>query len=130
MILQSRSEMSVREELDTLATAIQSALRNKKLLVKIVIKNRSIKTITHLLEGRNLIKIKSIKGDKYELLVTANDFCLMNGKVIKAKDVMEFSRKVFPHISGILIISTPKGIMSHEDAHEKNVGGKILLGAY
>lgn len=122
--------MSARDELNILAKAIQSALRNKNPLVKIVIKNNTIKKITHLLEARNLIKIKSIRGVKFELLVTANDLCLMNGKIVKAKDLLEFSRKVLPHISGILIITTPQGIMSHEDAHEKNVGGRILLAAY
>jgi small subunit ribosomal protein S8 len=46
---------------------------------------------------------------------------------VKAKDYAKWESRYLPAVGvGILVISTPKGVMSHSDAQEKNLGGRLL----
>nr|UNJ15810.1 ribosomal protein S8 [Cyanidioschyzonaceae sp. 2] len=36
----------------------------------------------------------------------------------------------FPKVLGVLIVSTPKGVMTHHKARELKVGGEVLCGVY
>jgi small subunit ribosomal protein S8 len=46
---------------------------------------------------------------------------------LKAKDFERWEKRFLPSRSlGLLIVSTPKGTMTHEAAKEQNLGGKIL----
>ena len=50
---------------------------------------------------------------------------------IKNNDFEKFERRYLPAKDlGILIISTPKGIMTHYDAKSKKTGGKLLAYCY
>ena len=46
---------------------------------------------------------------------------------IKLRDYAKWESRYLPAVGvGILIVSTPKGVMSHADAEEKNLGGRLL----
>jgi small subunit ribosomal protein S8 len=46
---------------------------------------------------------------------------------VKSKDYAKWESRYLPAVGvGILVISTPKGVMSHSDAQEKNLGGRLL----
>jgi len=46
---------------------------------------------------------------------------------VKAKDFARWESRYLPAVGvGILIISTPKGVVSHTEAQEQNVGGRLL----
>lgn len=46
---------------------------------------------------------------------------------VKAKDYAKWESRYLPAVGvGILVVSTPKGVMSHSDAQEKNLGGRLL----
>ena len=50
---------------------------------------------------------------------------------VKASEYRKFEKRFLPaHGFGFLIVSTNKGIMTHEDAQEKNLGGKLLAYVY
>ena len=50
---------------------------------------------------------------------------------VKNKEFEKFERRFLPAKGlGILIVSTPKGIMTHYDAKSKNIGGKLLAYCY
>ena len=50
---------------------------------------------------------------------------------IKQDDFEKFEKRHLPAKDfGILIISTPKGIMTHNEAKEKKIGGKLLAYCY
>ncbi|MBI2656014.1 30S ribosomal protein S8 [Candidatus Woesearchaeota archaeon] len=50
---------------------------------------------------------------------------------VKNKEFEKFERRYLPAKGlGILIVSTPKGIMTHYDAKSKNMGGKLLAYCY
>ena len=50
---------------------------------------------------------------------------------IKTNEFEKFERRYLPAKGlGILLVSTPKGIMTHYDAKSKNTGGKLLAYCY
>lgn len=47
------------------------------------------------------------------------------------RDIEKFEKRYLPASGfGILIISTPKGVMTNEEAREKKIGGKLLAYCY
>ncbi|MGP3666978.1 MAG: 30S ribosomal protein S8 [Candidatus Bathyarchaeota archaeon] len=50
---------------------------------------------------------------------------------VKIKEI-EFFKKMFlpARDVGILVLSTPQGVMSHKDALQKHIGGKLLVYVY
>ena len=50
---------------------------------------------------------------------------------VKVDEFEEWERKFLPSREvGILVISTPKGVLSHRDAMEKRIGGRLLAFVY
>ena len=50
---------------------------------------------------------------------------------VKSIDFEKFERRFLPAKDfGILLVSTPKGIMTHHDAKSKKTGGKLLAYCY
>ena len=50
---------------------------------------------------------------------------------MKIKDMEKWAKRFLPGRNiGTLIISTPKGVMTHETAQDQNLGGKILAYVY
>lgn len=50
---------------------------------------------------------------------------------IKADEFQKFEKRYLPAAGvGILIISTPEGIMTHEIAREKGIGGRLIAYCY
>jgi small subunit ribosomal protein S8 len=50
---------------------------------------------------------------------------------VRVDDFEEWEKKVLPSREvGMMIISTPKGVVSHKEAKEKHFGGKLLAFVY
>ncbi len=50
---------------------------------------------------------------------------------VKWRDIEKWEQKILPARDvGILIISTPQGVMSHREAREKRIGGVLLAYVY
>jgi small subunit ribosomal protein S8 len=50
---------------------------------------------------------------------------------VKANGFTKFEKRYLPAQGfGVLVVSTPKGIMTHEAAKEQNLGGKLLAYCY
>lgn len=63
-----------------------------------------------------------------ELLGRINDCkALTHRKDIKARDVEAYRLQTLPtHQWGYVVITTPDGVLDHEEAIKKNVGGQVL----
>jgi small subunit ribosomal protein S8 len=47
--------------------------------------------------------------------------------MVKTKDLEKYTKRYLPSKNlGILIVSTSRGIMTHQTAQEKNIGGSLL----
>jgi len=50
---------------------------------------------------------------------------------VRIEEIEDWEKKFLPSREvGILVISTPKGIISHREAKEKHVGGKLIAFVY
>jgi small subunit ribosomal protein S8 len=50
---------------------------------------------------------------------------------VKVDEFEEWEKKFLPSREvGILVISTPNGVLSHKEAKEKNIGGRLLAYIY
>ena len=50
---------------------------------------------------------------------------------VKVKEIEEFEKRYLPAKDmGVLIISTPYGVLSHKEAIQKHTGGKLLAYVY
>lgn len=69
---------------------------------------------------------------KIEVLGNINDIGVIKPRFSVQKDTYEkFEKRFLPAKDfGLLIISTPKGIMTHVEAKKLNIGGKLLAYCY
>jgi small subunit ribosomal protein S8 len=50
---------------------------------------------------------------------------------VKVDEIEDWEKKFLPSREvGLLIISTPKGVLSHKEAKEKGIGGRLLAYVY
>ncbi|MFP4116629.1 MAG: 30S ribosomal protein S8 [Candidatus Aenigmatarchaeota archaeon] len=79
-------------------------------------------------------KIEDNRGDKFriELLGTINDCNAIRPRFSVKKDEYEdWEKRYLPAKGmGFLIVSTSRGIMTHEEAKSKGIGGKLVAYVY
>ncbi len=50
---------------------------------------------------------------------------------VKFSQITEFEKKYLPAVNfGILVLTTPEGVMSQVEAHDKGIGGRLLAYVY
>lgn len=79
-------------------------------------------------------KIEDGRGGKFlvQLLGRINKTAVIRPRFpIKVTQVIDFEKKYLPAIGfGILVLSTPKGVMSQIEATELHTGGRLLAYVY
>ena len=126
---------------DPLANVMSKLVSFEKVGKKEVLVSPSsklIKKILDILNDHNYIgKYKTTKYNWGELITIPLLSKINNCGVIKPrfsvkKDNFEkFEKRFFPARDfGIIIVSTSKGIMTHKEAIEKKIGGKLLAYIY
>lgn len=126
---------------DTLSNALSNVLVDEKLgRPESTIKPSSkvIKKVLEIMkENRyvgNFEETKNAKGSilKLNLLGNINKCGVIKPRYIVKKDQFEKfeERYLLAKDMGILIVSTPAGIITHTEAKKKNIGGKLLAYCY
>ena len=126
---------------DTLSNALSNVLMDEKLgRSESTIKPSSkvIKKVLEIMkENRyvgNFEETKNAKGSvlKLNLLGNINKCGVIKPRYIVKKDQFEKfeERYLLAKDMGILIVSTPAGIITHTEAKKKNTGGKLLAYCY
>ena len=126
---------------DTLSNALSNVLMDEKLgRPESTIKPSSkvIKKVLEIMkENRyvgNFEETKNAKGSilKLNLLGNINKCGVIKPRYLVKKDQFEKfeERYLLAKDMGILIVSTPAGIITHTEAKKKNVGGKLLAYCY
>ncbi len=79
-------------------------------------------------------RIEDNRGGKFriELLGSINDCNAIRPRFsVKKDDFEEWEKRYLPAKGmGVLIVSTPSGIMTHEEAKSKGIGGKLVAYVY
>lgn len=126
---------------DTLSNALSNVLMDEKLgRPESAIKPSSkvIKKVLEIMkENRyvgNFEETKNAKGSilKLNLLGNINKCGVIKPRYIVKKDQFEKfeERYLLAKDMGILIVSTPAGIITHIEAKKKNIGGRLLAYCY
>jgi len=126
---------------DPLANALSNILNQEKIGRKECFINPVSKTIKKVLEVFNsegylgtYNEIKDGKGNilQVNLLGNINNCNVIKPRFsIKANNFEKFEKKYLPAKNfGILVVSTPKGIMTHNHAKEIKTGGVLVAYCY
>ena len=126
---------------DPLANALSSILNDEKIGKHESMTAPSSKIIRKVLEVikdngyiGDFEEIKNGRGDsiKINLLGNINKCGVIKPRYsIKNDQFEKFEKRyLLARGMGILILSTPAGIMSHNDAKEKQIGGRLLAYCY
>ena len=122
---------------DTLANALSSILNDEKIGRNLSNVRPSSKTIKKVLEimknGRYIGDFEQVEDGrgnsiKVNLLGNINKCGVIKPRYSVKKDQFEKFEKryLLAREMGILIVSTPLGIMPHSEAKKKKIGGKLL----
>lgn len=126
---------------DTLAMALSSVLNSEKLSradVVIFPDSKIIKEVLTVMNKHGYVgkyeEIKDSKGNrlKIHLLSKINNCNAIKPRFsVMLSEYDKFEKRFLPAKDfGILVISTNKGIMTHLEAKEKKLGGKLLAYCY
>ena len=117
---------------DTL-NQIMNALKARKSTVKV--KRHSQFLLEVLAIGKIKGYIKNYSVDKGELVIDIGHMTKCQAVkpryMIQAKDIQKYVQRYLPARGmGVLVISTSKGLMTHQTAEEKKVGGSVIAYFY
>jgi small subunit ribosomal protein S8 len=126
---------------DTLANALSHILNCEKIgKTECTIKNVSkvIKTTVEILKKHGYLgKITSTKDARGETMIIELKGTINNCGAIKPRfpvtmgDYEKFEKRYLPAKDfGIMIVSTPKGMMIQDEAVKQNLGGKLIAYCY
>lgn len=126
---------------DPLANALSKMLNYEKIGKSSVLVHPSsilLKKILTILQREGYIGetkvITESKGGVLEvqLLGKINKCCTIKPRfAIKLTDYEKFEKRYLPADGvGILIVSTPKGVMTHEEAKQQHIGARLIAYCY
>ncbi len=126
---------------DTIANTLSSVINHEKIGRKEVIVNPLSKTLRRILKIMQDNKylggfeeITPARGGsaKVYLIGAINNCGVIKPRFsVQTTEYEKFEKRYLPAKGiGILIVSTSKGIMTHEEAKQKNIGGRLLSYCY
>jgi len=122
---------------DIIADALNELMNAKRARKEVVIVDRFSKLLLRILKiGKNLGYIEDYKTNDTRLEIKFTDK-LNQCRVIKPRfnvtkqGIDKYLRRYLPaRDMGAIIISTDKGLMTHQNAIEKNIGGALIAYFY
>lgn len=126
---------------DTLANALSKIIdyeKTGKKELEISPTSKVIKKVLNIMNDNNYAGkytlLKTTKGEilKLDLLGKINKCGVIKPRFsVKKEGFEKYEKRFLPAQNfGLLIVSTPQGIMTHEEARKKGLGGKLLAFVY
>jgi len=130
--------MSLNDPLANALSKILSIIKIGKLECTIKPISKLVQTVFDIMKNRNYIEsyeiIEDGKGNFIKLKLTGNiNKCgvIKPRFSVKNKDFEKYEKRfLLAKDFGILIVSTTNGIMTHTEAKEKNLGGRLIAYCY
>ena len=114
---------------------IKNAKRSRKENVKINRVSNLFIEILKIMKQKGAIKKYKIDSDEKSVLVTLGD--ITECKAVKPRystdknNIEKYRRRYLPSRKiGVVIISTNKGLLTHEEAQQENIGGSVIAYFY
>lgn len=126
--------MPATNVLSNLFASLQNAeLRNKKDCMVIPASKLASEVLRVLQKKRYIGEFEFIDdgvGGKLmvQLLGRINKCCVISPRFpVKSAKLVDWEHRYLPAVNvGILVLSTPQGVMSHTEAQEKGIGGRLI----
>jgi len=122
---------------DIVADALNQIMNAKRAGKEVVVVNRSSKFLLSVLaigKLKNYIKGYRMKGNSLEMEIGEKfNFCsaVKPRYIVKVRDIGKYIRRYLPaRDMGVIVISTSEGLMTHQTAIEKKIGGSIIAYFY
>lgn len=126
---------------DPLANVFSNILNSEKIGKNEVIIRKSsklIKKILTLLQDKQYLgsfeEIKDGRGNilKINIIGAVNNCGVIKPRyAVKLDNYTKYEKRYLPAKGfGILLVSTPKGVMTHEEAKQQKLGGRLLAYCY
>lgn len=126
---------------DPLADALSDVKNHEEIRKReLIIKPSSglIGDVLEVMQEENYIEdfefIEDGKGDKFKVRLSGNinDCGVIKPRFsVKHGEFEKWEKRYLPAVGfGILAVSTPQGVMSHKEAKENNIGGRLLAFVY
>ena len=126
---------------DTLSTALSAINNNEKVGKKICVLHpvsEVMKSVFSIMQNNHYLgevkeqKHRSGESVEVNLLGSINKCGAIKPRFSVQKDEYEkFEKRYLPAKGvGLLVVSTPQGILTHHEAKKKNTGGKLLAYVY
>ncbi len=130
--------MVLNDTLANVLSQINNAVRVEKSFVETNVAAKLIKQVLAIMQEKGYItaveEVEDSKGNYYKITLSSNlNKCgaIKPRFAVKISDFEKFEKRYLPAKGfGFIIISTSQGIMTHEEAKEKNIGGKLLSYCY
>ena len=108
-------------------------MRNKKECLVVPSSNLATKILDALQTSKYIGEFETIDDGiggkiRIQLLGRINRCGVISPRfAVKAREFGKWERQYLPAVGiGVLIVSTPQGVMSHKEAQEKQVGGRLI----
>lgn len=126
------------DNLANVLSAIMNSERVNKKSIKTLCNSKVVQKVLDVLKQEGYLGeyVLTENGRSGQLTITLTNSINNVGAIkprfsVKQTDFMKFEKRYLPAQGfGILIVSTPKGIMTHEQAKEQKLGGKLLAYCY
>ena len=114
---------------------IKNAARAGKKTVKINRISNLLVEVLKIMKAKRAIKTYKINGDEKSLTITLGDLTecksIKPRFTVKKEDVEKYMRRYLPARGmGTVIVSTNKGLVTHDEAMEENLGGCLIAYFY
>ncbi|MBI2126932.1 MAG: 30S ribosomal protein S8 [Thaumarchaeota archaeon] len=114
-------------------TMYNNELRNKKECIIIPSSNLATTVLRTMQANKYIGEFETIDDGivgkiRVQLLGRINRCGIISPRfAVKAKEFGKWERQFLPAVGiGILVVSTPQGVLSHIEAQEKKVGGRLI----
>jgi small subunit ribosomal protein S8 len=130
--------MTLNDPLANALSNIQNCEKVHKTLAVIQPVNKVIKQVLDIMNKHGYIgsstEVKDSKGNVLKVNLTGSlNTCgvIKPTFAVQKDDYEKFEKRFLPARNlGIIIVSTSQGIMTHDEAKTKNIGGKLLAYCY
>lgn len=121
---------------DIVADALNQMMNGKKAGKKQVTISKHTRLLTSVMaigKLKGYVKDYKIEGNTIQIDFGKFNFCkaVKPRYLVKAKDIEKYVRRYLPaRDMGVVLVSTNQGLMTHQIAQEKNLGGSIIAYFY
>ncbi|MBS3091745.1 30S ribosomal protein S8 [Candidatus Pacearchaeota archaeon] len=112
---------------------IMNAKKARKTTVEINYHSKLLSSILAIAKLKGYIKSYKIDGKKMAVEIDKLNYCkaITPRYAVKVDEIEKYEKRYLPAKNfGVIIVSTSKGLMSHQSAQEKKIGGSLVAYFY